>query len=141
MASKRYTTEQLIENASKVTSMGGLLASLGLRPAGGNYANMKRKLAQLAVDTSHWVDDHTTELSKSMNWSDYKSPAAIKNNLIKLRGNQCESCRLLKWDNSVIPLELHHIDGNRTNNDEDNLKLLCPNCHAVTDNWRGRKNK
>ena len=39
-----------------------------------------------------------------------------------------------------IPLELHHIDGNNQNNNLTNLTLLCPNCHAMTDNYRG-KNK
>ena len=37
-------------------------------------------------------------------------------------------------------LELHHIDGNHSNNELSNLTLLCPNCHALTDNYRG-KNK
>ena len=34
-----------------------------------------------------------------------------------------------------IPLQVHHIDGNHINNELNNLQLLCPNCHAQTDNW------
>lgn len=30
------------------------------------------------------------------------------------------------------PLEIEHIDGNALNNKEDNLILLCPNCHSLT---------
>ena len=37
-------------------------------------------------------------------------------------------------------LELHHIDGNRYNHKKDNLEWLCPNCHSLTSNFRGRKN-
>ena len=37
-----------------------------------------------------------------------------------------------------IPLEVHHIDGDSLNNEMSNLKLLCPNCHAFTDNYRGK---
>lgn len=37
-----------------------------------------------------------------------------------------------------IPLEIEHIDGNNKNNNKDNLTVLCPNCHALTDTWRGR---
>ena len=37
-----------------------------------------------------------------------------------------------------IKLEVHHIDGDKLNNDEDNLSLLCPNCHALTDTFRSR---
>jgi hypothetical protein len=35
---------------------------------------------------------------------------------------------------------LHHKDGDNTNNEISNLSYLCPNCHAMTDNYRG-KNK
>jgi 5-methylcytosine-specific restriction endonuclease McrA len=38
-----------------------------------------------------------------------------------------------------IPLELHHIDGNHNNNDLSNIQLLCPNCHAQTDNFSNKK--
>ena len=34
-----------------------------------------------------------------------------------------------------IPLELHHKDGDYRNNNEDNLELLCPNCHSLTSNY------
>ena len=37
----------------------------------------------------------------------------------------------------VIPLEIEHIDGNYTNNNEDNLTLLCPNCHSLTSTYKG----
>ena len=39
----------------------------------------------------------------------------------------------------IIPLELHHIDGNNKDNSLSNLQLLCPNCHALTNNYRNRK--
>lgn len=38
-----------------------------------------------------------------------------------------------------IKLELHHLDGDRTNNDKLNLQLLCPNCHSFTDGFRKKK--
>lgn len=34
------------------------------------------------------------------------------------------------------PLEIDHIDGNADNNKEDNLRLLCPNCHSLTLNYK-----
>ena len=37
----------------------------------------------------------------------------------------------------IIPLEVEHIDGNFQNNNEDNLILLCPNCHSLTSTYKG----
>ena len=37
----------------------------------------------------------------------------------------------------TIPLEVEHIDGNFQNNNEDNLTLLCPNCHSLTSTYKG----
>lgn len=44
------------------------------------------------------------------------------------------------WQNGEISLELHHKDGDNNNNEIQNLSYLCPNCHALTNNYRG-KNK
>ncbi len=54
---------------------------------------------------------------------------------------KCEYCGLSKWNNLPIPLELHHIDGNRHNNKLENLKILCPNCHSQTETFRGKNIK
>lgn len=68
-----------------------------------------------------------------------KSAAAIEA-IVTLRGHQCECCKLTTWLNEPITLELHHKDGDKLNNDLENLQLLCPNCHSLTENWRGRNN-
>ena len=51
---------------------------------------------------------------------------------------RCECCGLSEWLGEPIPLELHHQDGNRFNNMLSNFQLLCPNCHAKTDSYRGK---
>lgn len=53
-------------------------------------------------------------------------------------------CQVCGWDKihpitGEPPLHVHHIDGDATNNSEDNLQLLCPNCHSLTENY-GRLN-
>ena len=55
-----------------------------------------------------------------------------------LKEHKCEGCGLTTWLNQPIPLELHHKDGNRYNNVLENFELLCPNCHAFTDSYRGK---
>ncbi len=57
--------------------------------------------------------------------------------IIRKRGHQCESCGLSEWLGDPIPLDLDHIDGNPDNNDEDNLRVICPNCHARTETYKG----
>lgn len=68
-----------------------------------------------------------------------KSANAL-NALVALRGHQCENCKLTKWENQDITLEVHHIDGDRLNNVLNNLQLLCPNCHSLTKNYKGKNN-
>jgi 5-methylcytosine-specific restriction endonuclease McrA len=67
----------------------------------------------------------------------------LKNRLLNegLKLMQCESCLNTKWLDNPIPLELHHKDGNKFNNSFDNLQILCPNCHALTSNYRAKNIK
>lgn len=53
----------------------------------------------------------------------------------------CEECGNTQWNGLPIPLEVHHKDGNRKNNELTNLQLLCPNCHALTPTYRGKNKK
>lgn len=66
------------------------------------------------------------------------TPATRKQALIRERGHQCEGCKLTHWIERLIPLELHHEDGDKRHNTRSNCKLLCPNCHALTDTYCGR---
>ena len=67
----------------------------------------------------------------------------LKQRLIKekILEHKCHNCNNTQWLDKPIPIELHHIDGNGSNNNLSNLQLLCPNCHAQTDNYRGKNIK
>ena len=52
--------------------------------------------------------------------------------------HKCNKCGISEWFSHKISLELEHKDGNTANNVRENLEGLCPNCHSITDTWRGR---
>lgn len=64
----------------------------------------------------------------------------VRNKILeeKIKPHQCECCGNTEWMGQPIPLELHHKDGNRHHNELSNFILLCPNCHALTDSYRGK---
>lgn len=134
-----YTDSDIIRYATEVKSIAGLLKKLNLRNAGGNFDNIKKHLIRLHVNTDHWTGKGWTKDRQLKDWSKYTNNTSVRKQLLKLRGNMCECCRLTEWMNKPITIELHHIDGNRVNNTLENLQLLCPNCHSYTDNWKTTK--
>lgn len=67
----------------------------------------------------------------------------LKNRLIDegIKSNVCDICEITTWNGKPIQMELHHIDGDRTNHHITNLTLLCPNCHSQTDTFRAKNKK
>lgn len=72
-----------------------------------------------------------------------------KNYLIHLYGDKCMDCGWCEIHpiTKKVPIQMEHIDGHSENNNLDNLKLLCPNCHSLTPTYgclnkgNGRKNR
>ena len=86
-----------------------------------------------------WLDGNETGLIGKRN----ELSRYIETYLFKIHNNSCERCG---WnaENSFthkVPLEIHHKDGNHLNNHFDNLELLCPNCHSLTENYGSRQRK
>ena len=87
--------------------------------------------------------------SNKMNLMEYLTKSQdIQTNKVRIRlleegykEYKCECCGLTTWLGKPIPLELHHKDGDRTNNQLENFELLCPNCHAFTDSYRGKNSR
>ena len=64
----------------------------------------------------------------------------LRKYLLEKYNNSCVKCgwnELHPVDNKPL-VEINHIDGNAENNLEDNLEILCPNCHSMTYNFRAR---
>lgn len=63
----------------------------------------------------------------------------IRNYMLNKHNYKCELCG---WGEKnpftdTIPLEIHHKDGNYLHNEENNLQVLCPNCHSLTEHFKG----
>ena len=69
----------------------------------------------------------------------YQISNHIRKYLLIKYNYKCSKCG---WDKinpytNISPLEIEHIDGDYTNNKEDNLLILCPNCHSLTSTYKG----
>jgi len=73
-----------------------------------------------------------------------RPPSNLRERLINFgyKEDKCEKCG---WANKFSGdkysrCQLHHKDGNAHNNMLNNLEILCPNCHSLTNNWGKRSN-
>jgi hypothetical protein len=62
----------------------------------------------------------------------------IKRYLLEKNGEKCSLCDWHEKNPSTgrVPIEVDHLDGNADNNYVENVRLLCPNCHALTPSFR-----
>lgn len=140
---EKYTEQELKDFVANSRSYMELAKQLGYS-LGGSYVNSMRKMiAHYNFDVSHFIDP-TQSNANNFDYSRFTTNSLyaakqLRPALLHLRGNQCEQCKLTEWLEQPIVLEVHHLDGDKTNNTLENLQLLCPNCHSLTDNWRGRK--
>ena len=69
----------------------------------------------------------------------YQVSNHIRRYLLEKYDNKCSKCGWCEINpyTNIVPLEIEHIDGNYTNNNESNLILLCPNCHSLTATYKG----
>ena len=88
---------------------------------------------QLEYQYKAYINNWKNGLENGMR-GDYQISMHIKTYLFKKFNNKCAKCGWGKINpyTGTIPLEIDHIDGNYKNNKEDNLILLCPNCHSLT---------
>ena len=143
---RKFSVEELSEMVKNSKSYRELAGKIGYaRDGGGTITSLKKMCLELNLDTSHF-------LGQSWNKENYdydlftinsvkKNGVSTLKPLIKLRGRKCKCCGCTEWLGQPINLEIHHLNGIRTDNRLENLELLCPNCHSYTDNWRGRKIK
>jgi hypothetical protein len=104
------------------------------RTNGRTYCSVEcHKDAQSKERINKWLSGETTGVVGGITTAKW-----IKRYLIKTRGWKCENCKNEIWMGLPITLEMDHSDGDFTNNRPENLKLLCPNCHSMTPNFKSK---
>lgn len=141
---ERFTRQEIEQFVKESYSYAQLATKIGYDNASKNgsaYRAIHQMINELNLDISHFKgqgwNKNNFDYSRFAYGKKIKSAQAL-NAIVALRGHQCESCGLTEWLDKPIPLEVHHLDGKELNSELENLILLCPNCHALTGNYRGR---
>lgn len=138
----RYTIDDIANAVKGSTTLTDVVRKLGLSVAGGNMETISKKIRQHNIDISHFVGKSFNKGKRATNKkdiefyltdnifvkSDYLRKRLIKE---KIFPHRCMLCGLSKWQGRRIPLELHHLNGDRMNNTLENIMIICPNCHKL----------
>lgn len=147
----KWTRERLAEAVADATNMNQVLRNLGVDAVGGYHTHISRRIKALGIDTSHfrgWPGKQKHQRRTPERVLAVQDPAVARRvppGLLKDAlfasgtDDRCALCgTAAEWQGASLPLEVDHIDGDWRNNTVENLRLLCPNCHSTTDNYRGR---
>ena len=139
---EKFTKEELKNLVAESVSYRDLAKKCGYSvDSGSSHAAVKEMVSVYQFTTDHFVGQGWNK--DNFDYSRFQKGKVIKLTsalpaLTTLRGYKCEVCNNSQWNEQLIALEIHHIDGDSLNNSLENLQLNCPNCHAQTDNYRGR---
>lgn len=112
----------------------------GVRFSGGGY---NCQYCGKIFATYSGLVTHLALMSKRHNdhkitFEDYTNDKARRDWLIREHGHRCWVCNNSEWMGKPITLELDHIDGHSENSAKENLRILCPNCHAQTPTYKSK---
>lgn len=146
---REYAIDKLIENADKCVNMLDLCHKMGIENVGGeDYKEIKQLAQELGVELKFsykrntMCNYHPRIETKDILVKDstYKDATKLKKRLIEegIKEHRCEGCKRTEWEGAPIPLQIHHVNGVHNDNRLENIQLLCPNCHSLTDIYAGK---
>lgn len=160
MSSIKYTRELLQEAVLNSESIFDVLRFFGISTrSGGSHSHIKKRIRQCDIDTSHFIGIRKNSGPNHKGGPRRKSPKEIlikrdplshKEKVKCLRRalievgvlHLCGKCGLgSEWNDEPLTLQIDHIDGDTSNNERNNLRFLCPNCHSQTKTYSAIKSR
>jgi len=139
-----YTDDELKDIISQCSNIAHILTTLKINNV--YHYKIKEFIDKNKISTVHFklLQKNQYYNYTSSNNNTIRSQTTFKKNLLKEGKiiNKCSICNLEPmWNNKPLTLHLDHINGDHHNNNLENLRLLCPNCHTQTDTYTGRNTK
>lgn len=141
------TKEELQKLVNESNSYREILVKQGKSISGAAIKLLKSTLDSYGIDTHLLYErkphKHAEKipLENLLVKSSFYDKKNLKRRLIEagLKTNCCEKCgNKGEWNGEPLTIQLHHINGDRTDNRIENLQMLCPNCHSQTENHSGK---
>ena len=151
MISKAYKIpeEQFIQIIKQSSSCAEAMRTMGYNCTTGNsYTAVKRRIAELNLDVSHWADNtknaHVANKIPQDKYFAINTPHSgghtrkrlLKDGLMEYKCSLCGNTG--EWNGQPLVLQVDHINGDHNDNRLENLRFLCPNCHSQTETFAGK---
>jgi Zn finger protein HypA/HybF involved in hydrogenase expression len=142
--------EEFADLVTRSRTITEVLAHFGLQNQGANSRTFHRRIQEENLDIAHLrvgrflSGARRSPLADALQENSRAQPRHVKRRLIRvgLLREACQLCGLgSTWQGRPLALHLDHINGIRTDNRLENLRLLCPNCHSQTETYAGRNQR
>jgi hypothetical protein len=152
-ARRKYSDADLRRAVAESLSMAEAMRHLDIKITGGSYSHLRKRIRSANLDTSHFLGQAINRGKPGRRLpaseilvvlppgSPRPSGHRLKRAMIESGvPYECALCGLgPEWQGQTLNLAVDHIDGDFLNGALDNLRFLCPNCHAQTSTWCRRK--
>lgn len=145
---RSWTEQDLRRVVAESECYSDVQRALGYAPSGGVHRWLVQHIERLDIPTGHfigraWARGRTfpyrpkLPIEELLIEGSSVASGRLRRRLINegLKQARCEECGLDSWRGALLPLALDHINGDPMDNRLENLRILCPNCHAQTPTW------